>query len=59
MNRVMAELNAGGPPPAGAAGAPPQVAELEERGKRAAMYGGILNVIAVVLVLLMVWKPGL
>ena len=31
---------------------------LEARGKRAAMLGGILNVIAIALIALMVWKPG-
>jgi hypothetical protein len=58
MNRLMAELNAGGPPPAGATGPPPQAVELEARGKRAAMNGGILNLVAVALIALMVWKPG-
>jgi len=59
MNTLMAELNAGGPPPSGAAGPPPQAAELEARGKRAAMTGGVLNVIVTVIVILMIWKPGL
>ena len=54
MNAVMAELNVGGPPPPGAGGPPPQVAELEDRGKRAG-----INVIVTVIVVLMVWKPGL
>jgi hypothetical protein len=40
------------------AGPPPQVAELEARGKRAAIYGGILNLAVVAVVILMVWKPG-
>jgi len=35
------------------------VAELEDRGKRAGIYGGTLNVIVTVIVVLMVWKPGL
>ena len=59
MNALMAELNAGGPPPAGAAGPPPQAVELEQRGKRAAMNGAILNVTVTIIVILMVWKPGL
>ena len=63
MNALMGELNAGGPPVGsagspGAGGPPPQVAELEERGKRAAMIGGFLNLMLVVIVVLMVWKPG-
>ena len=59
MNALMAELSAGGPPAGAAAGGPPpQVAELEMRGKRAATVGGFLNVLIVILVVLMVWKPG-
>ena len=56
MGVLMAEVNAG-PPSAG--GPPPQVAELEARGKRAGLYGGIANLAWVVIVILMVWKPGL
>ncbi len=63
MNELMAELAAGSAAPAGSGGGrsggpPPQVAELEERGKRAAMIGGILNVLTVIIVALMVYKPG-
>jgi hypothetical protein len=49
-----------GPPPAGAApsGPPPQVAVMEALGQRLAMGGMFLNVLLVVLVALMVWKPG-
>jgi uncharacterized membrane protein len=57
MGQLIAELNAS-PPPAGG-GPPPQVAELEERGKRAGLYGGISNLAWIVIVVLMVWKPGL
>jgi uncharacterized membrane protein len=56
MNALGAELAAGGPPPGG--GPPPQVAELERRGRLAGVLGGVLNVIWVVIVFLMVWKPG-
>jgi len=56
MGELMAEINAG-PPAAG--GPPPQAAELEERGKRAGLYGGISNLAWVVVLVLMVWKPGL
>jgi hypothetical protein len=59
MGELMTELNAGGPPPAGASGPPPQVAELEARGKRAGINGTIANLAWVVIVMLMVWKPGL
>jgi uncharacterized membrane protein len=43
---------------AAAAGPPPQAVELEARGKRAAMIGGLLNLAVVAVVILMVWKPG-
>jgi hypothetical protein len=43
---------------AAAAGPPPQALDLERRGKRAAMYGGTLNLVIVALVIFMVWKPG-
>ncbi|MBV8162095.1 MAG: DUF2269 family protein [Acidimicrobiia bacterium] len=56
MGQLMSEVNAG---PRGAGGPPPQVAELEERGKRAGLYGGIANLAWVAIVVLMVWKPGL
>jgi hypothetical protein len=66
MRDLMAELNAMGPPPAtapgpgaAAAGPPPQAVELEERGKRAAMLGTSLDLLVIVIVVLMVWKPGL
>ena len=60
MGALMAELVAMGPPPAGApaGGPPPQVLELEARGKRAGMLGGVLNLFVLVLVALMIWKPG-
>ena len=59
MNALMAELNAGMPPAGGPTGGPsPQVAELEERGKRAAITGAFLNLILVIIIVLMVWKPG-
>lgn len=47
--------NAGGPP---AGGPPPQAIELEARGKKAALYGSILNLLVLVTLVLMVWKPG-
>lgn len=45
------------PPPEG--GPPPQVSELEARGKRAAMVGGIVHLLFFLLLLDMVFKPGL
>jgi Zn-dependent protease with chaperone function len=46
------ELPAGSPPP-------PEVAEIEERGQKAAMYGGILHLFWLALMIDMIWKPGL
>ena len=59
LNKLSAELVAAGPPPAGGtSGPPPQVAEIEAMGQRLAVFGGLLNVILVVIIVLMVWKPG-
>lgn len=54
--RLQEEMLDGGGPSAG--GPPPQVAELEQLGKKMAMTGMILNVLMVVVVVLMVFKPG-
>lgn len=64
MQALMRELNAMGPPPAGgpppgAGGPPPQVVELEALGKKIGLGGMTLNLLTVVLIFLMVWKPGL
>jgi uncharacterized membrane protein len=58
MLGLMRELEAG--PPAGAppTGPPPQVAELERRGRTVGMAGASLNILLVVLTALMIWKPG-
>lgn len=60
MNALAQELAAAGPPPAGAAagGPPPQVVEMEALGKRLGAGGAALNLILVVIVVLMIWKPG-
>lgn len=60
MNALMDELAAMGPPPVGApAGPPPQAVELEERGKKQAVVSTVLNLMMVVILFLMVFKPGL
>lgn len=63
MQGLMRELNAMGPPPAGgpppgSGGPPPQVVQLEALGKRIGAGGASLNLITVVIIILMVWKPG-
>lgn len=60
MIDLQRELVAMGPPPEGApaGGPPPQVGELERLGKTVGMAGSLLHVIATVLIILMVWKPG-
>lgn len=52
---LMREMEAG-PPPAG--GPPPQVAEIERLGRGLAVGGGALHLILVILIGLMIWKPG-
>ena len=60
MNALAAELVAAGPPPAGAAagGPPPQVVEMEGLEKKLAIGGTVLNLLLVIIVVLMVFKPG-
>jgi hypothetical protein len=60
INALLAELatGAGGGRGSGDGGAPPQVAELDTLGAKAGMVGGALNLIGVVIVILMVFKPG-
>jgi hypothetical protein len=54
--RTLMEEMLAGPPPAG--GPPPQVAEMQTVGQRMGPVGAILDVILVVIIFLMVWKPG-
>jgi uncharacterized membrane protein len=59
MNALMREIVAAGPPAPGApAGPPPQAAEMEQIGKRMAAGGLFLDVLLIVIVYLMVFKPG-
>ena len=60
MIALMRELVDAGPAGAGAgpAGPPPQAAQLEALGKQVAVFTGSLNVMLIVIVFLMVWKPG-
>lgn len=61
INDLSRELVSMGPPPAGSApsGPPPQVAEIEALGKKMAAAGAATNILAVVLIALMIFKPGL
>jgi uncharacterized membrane protein len=58
MHSLMRELVAMGPPDSGAAGRPPQAVELEQRGRTVGIVGAVLNLLVIVLLYLMIWKPG-
>ena len=55
MGVLMHEM-AAGPPPVG--GPPPQAAEMEQLGKKMGVVGPILNLALIVILFLMVFKPG-
>jgi hypothetical protein len=56
MESLGASLASSGAPKAG--GPPKEVGELAERGKKAAMYTGIVHLLWILLMLDMIWKPG-
>jgi uncharacterized membrane protein len=56
MNALTAQLAAS--PGASPSGPPPEVAEVEALEKRLALGGAVLNVLVVVIIILMIWKPG-
>ncbi len=59
MKDLAAEMVAAGPPPADAPpGPPPQVAEMERRGKTLGASSGFLDLLLVAILVLMIWKPG-
>lgn len=59
MISLMEQLAHMGPPPSGGASGPPsQVMEIEERGKRVGLSSTALHVILVVILYLMIFKPG-
>jgi hypothetical protein len=59
MKELSAELVAAGPPPEGAPpGPPPQVVEMERRGKTLGAASTALHLLLVVILVLMIWKPG-
>jgi hypothetical protein len=55
MQVLMGEVIAAGPP---TGGPPPQAAEMEQLGKRIPPVGATLNLLVIVIVALMVFKPG-
>jgi uncharacterized membrane protein len=55
MRVLMGEMVAAGPPQGGP---PPQVAEMQALGKRVGAAGATLDVMVVVILVLMVFKPG-
>ena len=57
MNVLTAQLAAAGPTP-GTNGPPPEVAEVQALENRIGAVGAALDVIVVVVLALMVWKPG-
>lgn len=56
MVATVAEMEAAGPPAAG--GPPPQVAKMQELGKRQGMLSGVAHLIFLLMLIDMVWKPG-
>jgi uncharacterized membrane protein len=55
INALLADVEQGPPP---TAGPPPQVAQIQALGKRQAAAGATLNVVVVIFLILMIWKPG-
>ena len=55
MGVLMHEM-AAGPPPAG--GPPPQIAEMADLGKKVGTVGPVLDIILIIILYLMVFKPG-
>jgi hypothetical protein len=55
MGNLMREMVAGGPP---VGGPPPQVAQIQELGKKVGAASTGLNVLLIVIIGLMIWKPG-
>ncbi len=61
MEALIGQLAGGGAPspaPPSQGGPPPQLAEIEQRAKRAGMYSGIMHLAFLALMIDMIWKPG-
>jgi hypothetical protein len=57
IDAIQATLASGGGTPT-SGGPPAEVAELQERGKKAGMFGGILHLLFLLILLDMIFKPG-
>lgn len=57
MDALAASLAEGRSTPGAQGGPPAEVAELTERGKQAAIYGGVLHLLFVLLLADMIWQP--
>jgi hypothetical protein len=58
MDGLLEKLADGTAAPGKDGGPPKEVAELEERTSKAAMFGGLLHLCFAVLIIDMIWKPG-
>jgi hypothetical protein len=58
MDAIQEKLVSGQAAAPAAGGPPPEVAELEARGKKAGMFGGLLHLIFLLILIDMIWKPG-
>jgi hypothetical protein len=58
MDRVEEQLVSGNVKAPASGGPPKQVAELAERGKKAASFGGLLHLFWLLLMIDMIWQPG-
>ena len=59
MGVLMREMVDAGPPPAGAPpGPPPQAAEMGKLGQRVGATGAFLDIMVIVILAIMIWKPG-
>jgi len=58
MDALTEKLASGTAQPGKDGGAPKEVAELEERTSKSAMFGGLLHLCFLILVIDMIWRPG-
>ncbi|MEJ5254235.1 MAG: DUF2269 family protein [Acidimicrobiales bacterium] len=58
MVALQEKLASGEVAPSPGGGPPAEVLELQARGRRAGMYGGVLHLIFLLMMIDMIWKPG-